>query len=207
MAFRINQSLSLVIPRVFPQWVDEQKIIDVFEKQNIGKIYKVSIVRMPNEHYGRRGGKSRHPVYKAYLYFSVWYENEIVHNLQHQIMSRPSRNLQARVVYDDPWHWVVFKNTERTYKLSRNDKRVIRSVRENYYSNLHTQEMVENMNSLFELQQQEITCLKYLYHLPTNFDVDGDYVMTTTSEEDEEEQARETAYASAEAVLMDLGDD
>jgi len=198
MVFQINQSLSLVIPRVFPQWVDEQKIIDVFEKQNIGKIYKVSIVRMSNEY--RANGCKSYPVYKAFLYFSVWYENEIVYNLQHRIMSRPSRNMQSRIVYDDPWYWVVFKNTEQINRLTKNDKRVIRSVRENYYSNLHTQKMVENMNILFEIQQQEITCLKYLYDVPQNLNNNGDFEMTT-SDEEAEEQARETAYASVESVL------
>lgn len=111
----VNQSLSLMIPRVFPKWIDEQKIIDVFHKQHIGRVYKVSIIRMPDS-------KQRsYPVYKAFVYFSAWYENEIAYNFQQRIYGPKA---QARVVYDDPWYWVAFENTQR--RLSNNDKRLIR---------------------------------------------------------------------------------
>jgi hypothetical protein len=102
MTFQIDQSLSLVIPRVFPQWgVDEEKICQIFHEQCIGRVYKVSIVRMPDSR------RRNYPIYKAYVYFSAWYENEIAYNFQKRIL----RDHQARVVYDDPWHWVVFKRT------------------------------------------------------------------------------------------------
>ena len=118
----INQRLSLVIPRVFPQWVDEAKIVKIFRDQQIGIISKVSIVRMPDE------TSRKIPIYKAYLYFSVWFENIIAQNFQKRIYGKDK---QARVVYDDPWFWTVFENTERI-KLSKADKRMMRMSAEIY---------------------------------------------------------------------------
>ena len=144
----INQRLSLVIPRVFPQWVDEAKIIKIFRDQKLGEIFKVNIVRMPDEK-GRN-----HPIYKAYLYFSVWYESIIVANFQDRIYGKDK---QARVVYDDPWFWTVFKNTERV-KLSQADKRMMRINLETYKENERLtrtiREMKKNREFLEEQQEQ-----------------------------------------------------
>jgi hypothetical protein len=117
--FRIKQNLSLVIPRVFPQWVDEEKIREVFHKQHFGRIYKVKIIRMKEEEH-KRG----HPVYKAFLYFSCWYDNEIAYNFQQRILTGKR---EARVVYDDPWHWVVFENTKK--RISTVDRQLMRLER------------------------------------------------------------------------------
>ena len=115
MSFQIDQNMSLMIPRVFPQWIDEGKIIAVFHQQGIGKVYKVSICRKPDER-----GRS-FPIYQAFIYFSAWYDNAIAYNFQQRIFGI---NKQARVVYDDPWFWVVFENTKQ--RLSRNDTRLMR---------------------------------------------------------------------------------
>jgi hypothetical protein len=144
----INQRLSLVIPRVFPQWVDEAKIIKIFRDQKLGEIFKVNIVRMPDEK-GRN-----HPIYKAYLYFSVWFENIITQNFQDRIYGE---HKQARVVYDDPWFWTVFKNTERV-KLSNADKRMMRISLETYKEDERLtrtiREMKKNRDFLEEQQEQ-----------------------------------------------------
>ena len=142
----INQRLSLVIPRVFPQWVDEAKIINIFRKQKLGEIFKVRIVRMPNE----KGRK--HPIYKAYLYFSVWFESIIVQNFQDRIYSKER---QARVVYDDPWYWTVFENKERV-RLSKTDKRMMRISVEMYKEDARlTRTMIEMKKNREFLQEQQ----------------------------------------------------
>lgn len=103
--YKINQRLSLMIPRIFPQWTNEQHIMDVFHKQDIGKVYKVTIVRIPDE-------PGRHyPIYQAFIYFSVWYDNDIAYHFQQRIYT--SEKKQTKVVYDDPWFWVVFENKKR----------------------------------------------------------------------------------------------
>jgi hypothetical protein len=152
----INQRLSLVIPRVFPQWVDEAKIIKIFRDQQIGIIFKVSIVRMPyekNTSVNGRSEKSRsYPIYKAYLYFSAWFENVIAENFQSRIYGKDK---QARVVYDDPWFWTVFENTERS-KLSKADKRLLRLTREIYKNNQFVQKQQEELARELEEQKQKL---------------------------------------------------
>ena len=141
MEFKMDQKLSLIIPRVFPQWVDEETIIRVFHDQNIGRVYKVSIVRLPDSR------KRNYPIYKAYVYFSAWYENEITYNFQQRILRG-----EARVVYDDPWHWVVFKNNEK--RLSKNDLRIMRLGNQMYHLNNYTQTLENRIISLEDIQNQ-----------------------------------------------------
>jgi hypothetical protein len=143
MSFQTNQRLSLVIPRVFPQWIDEQKIIRVFHDQHIGRIFKVSIKRMPNE-------KGRdYPIYKAFLYFSVWYDNEIAYNLQQRIFG-PAK--QARVVYDDPWYWVLFEH--QSARLNQTDQRLMRLDREVYWNEQIMFEHLANQQVILSEHQQ-----------------------------------------------------
>jgi len=137
MSSRINQSLSLMIPRVFPQWIDEQKIIDIFHQQQLGRVYKVSIIRMPDSK------KRKYPIYQAFVYFSAWYETEIAYNFQQRIFGPRG---QARVVYDDPWFWVVFENTKQ--RLSNNDKRLIRLGYQTYLNELSLIDQEERIQQL-----------------------------------------------------------
>ena len=135
-----------MIPRVFLQWTGEQAIIDIFHQQHIGRIYKVSIIRTP-------GTKKRgYPIYQAFLYFSAWYENEIAYHFQQRIFGHRG---QARVVYDDPWFWVVFENTKR--RLSNNDKRLMRLGAQDYQNEEAADALDQRVRSLENWQQaQEI---------------------------------------------------
>ena len=142
---RINQGLSLVIPRIFPQWIDEETIIRIFDKQQIGRIGKVSIVRKPDE-----PGYRNYPIYKAYLHFSVWYENEIAYNFQQRIYG-PKK--QARVVYDDPWFWVVFENTNP--HLSLTDQRILRMDARMYHTECRINQLEEQQQQQAQQQQQQ----------------------------------------------------
>jgi hypothetical protein len=119
--YKVQQGLSLTIPRVFPQWVDEKLIIDIFHNQQLGRVYKVSINYMKRE--SRQRG---HPMYKAFVYFSAWYDNIIAYNFQQRIFNEGN----AKIVYDDPWYWVAMENKEQ--RLSNNDKRIIRVAYQNY---------------------------------------------------------------------------
>jgi hypothetical protein len=139
MSFSIDQSLSLMIPRVFPQWIDEQTIIDIFHQQHLGRVYKVSIIRVPDSK------KRSFPIYKAIIYFSAWYDNTIAYNFQQRIFSAKK---QARVVYDDPWYWVVFEN--KTRRLSNNDKRLMRL---GYQAYLHEQVIAEQDKRIQDLEE------------------------------------------------------
>ena len=144
MTFPMNQNLSLVIPRIFPHSVNEETIINVFHNQCIGRVYKVSIIRLPGNY------QRKYPIYKAYVYFSVWYENEIAYNFQQRILLRS----EARVVYNDPWYWVVFKNNKN--RLSKNDQRFMRLENQLYHLNNYTEKLEDRISKLEETYFQQL---------------------------------------------------
>jgi len=139
-----------MIPRVFPQWIDEQKIINIFHQQQLGRVYKVSIIRMPDSK------KRSFPIYQAFVYFSAWYDNTIAYNFQQRIFGAKK---QARVVYDDPWYWVVFENKKR--RLSNNDKRIMRLGYQAYLQELACAEQEQRIRQLEDI-------LKKFPDVPTN---------------------------------------
>ena len=207
--FNIDQNLSLVIPRVFPQWVDEQKIVDIFHQQCIGWIYKVSIVRVPDEP-GRN-----YPIYKAYLYFSVWYDNEIAYNIQQRIFGVKR---QARVVYDDPWYWTIYENQHQ--RLSKYEKRHIRDTRKtvstlsqlafqieeiNWKLNHHQHRLQEGSGSSGggETEATTTTMPEWGYDAPPHKDEEynANRAFDALHEETALFSARATAINSAEFVL------
>lgn len=141
-SYKINQHLSLMIPRVFPQWTNERHIMDVFHKQDIGKVFKVDIIRKPDE-------PGRHyPIYQAFIYFSVWYDNDIAFHFQERIFN--SVNKQTRVVYDDPWFWVVFENKSKKNALSKDDIRMIQLDRKLYEAEQRLNEQGQCIQQLQE---------------------------------------------------------
>ena len=135
--YHVKQGLSLTIPRVFPQYVDEEAMIDIFDRQQLGRVYKVNMIHMKGE--SRRRG---HPMYKAVVYFSVWYDNIIAYNFQQRIFTQGD----ARVVYDDPWFWVAMENKEQ--RLSNNDKRIMRVAYQNYISEQRIEQLSISINRM-----------------------------------------------------------
>ena len=122
--YDVKQGLSLIIPRVFPQYIDEQGMIDTFEQQKLGRVYKVNMIHMNSE--SRRRG---HPMYKAIVYFSAWYDNVIAYNFQQRIFNQGD----ARVVYDDPWFWKV---TASKWKADQNRNPTVKLDTDNEKKNV-----------------------------------------------------------------------
>jgi len=174
-----------MIPRVFPQWVDEKKIIDIFHGQHIGRVYKVSIKRLPDSK------KRKIPIYQAFVYFSAWYDNEIAYNFQQRIYGPKA---QACVIYDDPWHWIVFENTKQ--RLSNNDKRLIRAGYQTYLTEQLLLEQNERIEKIENWCNQPEMILKAA----------NTKNLAETAEKilGEELELTETAMNVAESVLMDL---
>ncbi len=166
--FQIDQKLSIVIPRVFPKWINEKKIINVFHSQNIGSIYRVQIFKEAGLDSNvtnaigpidkKRSKKSRkYAIYKAVIYFSYWYENDIARNFQKRLIEKN----ETRVVYDDPWFWKILKNENP--KLSKKDKRAIRISQQLYYTILQNSEEINEMNHMHFLQEASIqNCISEL---------------------------------------------
>ena len=90
-------NMSLFIPRVFLN-IDEERIRNTFEKLMIGEVSRIDFV-LKMDKYGSQ--------YNAvYVHFSHWYNNSAALNLQ----TRIREGNEAKVVYDDPWYWIVLEN-------------------------------------------------------------------------------------------------
>jgi hypothetical protein len=94
----INHNLSLYIPRVFAN-ITKERIARVFESLNFGYVSRVDLVvkESPNgQHYN-----------SAYIHFDEWFDTTANRAFQDRVI-HPERD--ARVVYDDPWYWIVLEN-------------------------------------------------------------------------------------------------
>jgi hypothetical protein len=111
-----NSQLSIYIPRVFPNWRNSTKMTDVFENLEIGRVRRIDFVdkETPN------GVKFS----QAFIHFHEWYDNQHTRNLQDRI-GDPDE--MAKVVYDDPWFWMLFQNTN---PLSENELRLHERIAE-----------------------------------------------------------------------------
>ena len=102
-------NMSLFIPYIFPN-IKAARIRKVFDTNQIGQVERVDFVTKIDKN------GQRHNC--AYIHFDHWYLNTSSYNLQDRIRN-PA--VQARVVYDDPWYWVVMENTSVDAALSTAD--------------------------------------------------------------------------------------
>ena len=99
-------TLSLFIPRVFSN-ISETRISQIFHKLGYGKVSRVDFI----EKVGTTGK------YKsAYIHFDYWYDNDSSLRFQEKVAD-PER--EARVVYDDPWFWIVLENKPKMQEIQK----------------------------------------------------------------------------------------
>lgn len=96
MSGTIDQELSVCIYGVKEKYANEKYIKNLFSKLDIADVYFVQIERnIYNNNYN------------AFIYINKWHQNVMVENLQKKIIDK---NLDARLVYDDPHYWILHKN-------------------------------------------------------------------------------------------------
>lgn len=97
---------SLYIPRVYAN-ITTEFIAETFENLDLGTVDRVEAVP-------RDGDNTS---YMAFVYFSSWNtENKAAINLANRIKCpKPGEN-QARIVYDDPWFWILLPNKSEKKK-------------------------------------------------------------------------------------------
>ena len=94
---------SIYIPRVYAN-IPTDFIAETFESLNIGAVDRVEAIPRP-------GDKT---TYMAFVYFSSWnVENKAAVHLANRINSPSSDTPQARIVYDDPWYWILLPNKSK----------------------------------------------------------------------------------------------
>ena len=91
------KNISVYIPHVFANII-KQQIEEVFENLKIGKVKNIDLISK----------KGKTELYNsAYIHFEYWYDNTAAHNFRERVLNP---NKEARIVYDDPWYWIVLEN-------------------------------------------------------------------------------------------------
>jgi hypothetical protein len=101
------ENISLYIPRVFLN-ITQEKIKSAFEGNGIGKVTRVDLI-------------SKVPEYNiAYVHFEYWNDTITARNFQSHVRETKG----AKLVYDDPWHWIVLENKATRYESSARKVRI-----------------------------------------------------------------------------------
>ena len=103
----INQSItnmSLFIPHVFSN-ISAERITAAFQDNDIGQVSHIDLVSKMD--------KNGQIYNSAYVHFAFWYQNSTAVNFQERVINP---NQQAKLVYDDPWFWIVLKNSTEKHE-------------------------------------------------------------------------------------------
>jgi hypothetical protein len=112
-AVSVKNDMSLYIPHVFVNYT-RADIADVFESLRFGKVRHIDLVPKHESHHK--------PYNAAYVHFEQWFNTHEVANFQERVMNP---NKEARVVYDDPWYWIVLENNTRKRTSGNRKLRII----------------------------------------------------------------------------------
>jgi hypothetical protein len=103
MSSAIN-NISLYIPHIFANY-SKENVSKVFEDLGIGKVKNIDFVS--------KMSRDNKPFNAAYIHFDYWCNNSIAANFQERVLN-PEK--EARLIYDEPWHWIVLENKARKFK-------------------------------------------------------------------------------------------
>ena len=96
-------AFSVCIPRIFHN-IPNKKIVSTFETLNMGKVKNMDIVWKT----GRDGSSFK----MAFIHFSEWNMcSSAARNFRDQV---EDPRVDAKLVYDDPWYWLVLPNNSTT---------------------------------------------------------------------------------------------
>jgi len=160
-------NISLFIHHVFSNY-SADKVAAVFEKLRIGKVDRVDLIS--------KVGKDKKKYYSAYVHFDHWTNNAAARNFQERLFNP---NKEARLVYDDPWYWIVLPYKSN---LNNNFNGYKACVFNAQPAISHEDEMEQQLDAIEAIMEQED---QYLVH------IDSRYV-----------QALETELQQARAIIQ-----
>ena len=108
----IVENLSLFIPRVFTN-ITKSRIRHILNKFNIGEVDHIDLIN--------RMDKNGTLYNNAYIHFKSWVQDCYTMRLQEKILNP---NEEARIVYDDPYYWVILNNTGTFHAPGAPKKRI-----------------------------------------------------------------------------------
>jgi hypothetical protein len=91
------KNISLFIPHIFANYRKED-VIKIFEDKQIGKVNHVDYIKKFN---------NGTDYYAAYIHFDYWYENAGAVKLHKDVLDTQK---EARIMYEEPWYWIVLEN-------------------------------------------------------------------------------------------------
>lgn len=128
---------SVYIPRVYGN-IPVEFISETFERLGLGVVDNIQKVNRPGN------------AYMAFVYFKSWnIENPAAINLAKKVNDP---NAQARIVYDDPWYWIILPNTSKS-KTQENDDENQEFIEE---FKLTTDEEIDLLNLMVEDLQDRL---------------------------------------------------
>ena len=95
------KNISLYIPHIFANYTKDD-VAQIFEDQNIGKINNID--------FRSKFGQDGKPFSAAYIHFDHWFNNTAAANFQERVLDAEK---EARIMYEDPWYWIVLENKAR----------------------------------------------------------------------------------------------
>ena len=104
-------NISLYIPHVFANF-SKKMVAEIFENLRIGNVKRVDFVY-------KRG--SNGDFNAVYIHFNYWYDNVAACNFQERVLD-PNR--EARIVYDEPWYWIVLENKTKKADSTKRKPRI-----------------------------------------------------------------------------------
>jgi len=104
-------NISLYIPHIFANYTKED-VTTVFENL-LGKVKNIDFVL--------KLGKDFKEYNAAYVHFEYWYDTIAARNFQTRVLDP---NLEARLVYDEPWFWIVLENKAQKYTPGQRKPRI-----------------------------------------------------------------------------------
>ena len=193
---------SLYIAHVFPN-IHKKKIAQLFEKLFLAKIKGVDFVTKIG-----RDGKAYN---SAYIHIESWIDTSAAKHFQEKIRT----DLEALLVYDEPWYWIVNENksTEKSNFIQKAEKD--RFEEEETKTNNLFKEMQMSLdilekicaNNLFKEMQMSLDILEKIcaenskvQEIYEEIDIDNEFVYNFTenklgfSEEEEYQIIKELSF-------------
>lgn len=137
------QNVSVYIPHVFAN-IGKEQIEEVFENLKIGKVKNIDLIAK----------KGKDEVYNAaYIHFEYWYNNTAAHNFQERVLN-PEK--EARIVYDDPWYWIVLENKANKHVSGDRKARIDLKFQEEVTGPIVKQLTNADFSNMFKKQQLPI---------------------------------------------------
>ena len=136
-------NVSLYIPHVFAN-ISKKMVAETFEHLRIGNVKRVDFVH-------KRG--SNGDFNAVYIHFNHWYDNVAAHNFQERVIS-PS--MEARIVYDEPWYWIVLENKTKKASTGRKQRINVEALSNSGYVTPPTKQMTnQDFANLFRKSSLE----------------------------------------------------